>query len=163
MAFSCQQGNFEDAKHIREEVFMKEQGFQNEFEPLDADPRTIHVTGYNDDQVVACARIFPVPSSEDAEALGCPFLPSPEDAFTEGATIWVFGRLATLPEARGCGAGSRMLAASEAYAQENGADEIHLHAQCDKAGFYEKAGYSAYGAIEMDEHVPHQWMRKRLR
>lgn len=162
MTFECREGNFEDAKRIRTAVFMEEQGFQNEFEPLDDDPRTIHITGYDDTHLVACARVFPVPAADEAEALGCPFLPSPEDALNKGAAIWVFGRLATLPEARGCGIGAKILAASEDYARKHGAEEIHLHAQCDKAGFYEKAGYAPYGEIEMDEHVPHQWMRKAL-
>lgn len=162
MIIECHQGNFEDAKVIRQAVFMEEQGFQNEFEALDEDPCTIHVTGYRDGQPIACARVFPVPNSNEAQRLGCPFLPSPADALRPGATLWVFGRLATLPEARGCGIGTQVLKASEQYARVNGADEIHLHAQCDKAGFYEKAGYSAYGEIEMDEHVPHQWMRKAL-
>lgn len=162
MTLECHQGNFEDAKIIRTAVFMEEQGFQNEFEPLDQDPHTIHVTGYLDGELVACARTFPVPAQEEATQSGCPFLPSAEDAYQADARLWVFGRLATLPAARGCGVGTKVLAASEAYAREQGATEMHLHAQCDKAGFYEKAGYSAYGDIEMDEHVPHQWMRKQL-
>ena len=39
---------------------------------------------------------------------------------------------------------------------------MHLHAQCNAQPFYQKCGYVAYGLIEFDEHVEHQWMSKSL-
>ena len=47
-------------------------------------------------------------------------------------------------------------------AKEKGAEEMMLHAQCQAKGFYEKAGYRAYGEIEDDQGCPHIWMRKYL-
>ena len=34
-----------DAFEVRRIVFMEEQGYENEFEAIDDDPRCIHVTG----------------------------------------------------------------------------------------------------------------------
>lgn len=139
--------NYEDAYLVRTKVFMDEQGFKNEFEDKDTHPSMIHVTAYEGEDVLGCARIFPSalePGLETAEGR------------------WVFGRLAVLPRARKQGLGSALLEESERAAQDGGAKEIHLHAQCNAQAFYEKSGYSAYGPVEMDEHVPHQWMMKRL-
>ena len=54
------------------------------------------------------------------------------------------------------------LAEAERVARERGATSMRLHAQCRAAGFYERAGYEQYGPVELDEHVEHVWMRKRL-
>lgn len=137
-------GNFEDARIVRTRVFMEEQGFQDEFDTVDDDPRTIHVTLYVDGALVGCARVFPDPDH--------PHQPG----------RWVFGRLAVLPEARHGGFGAKLLAESERLAREAGAAEVHLHAQCRVTPFYERAGYEQYGPVELDEHVEHIWMKKAL-
>ena len=87
MELRFEQGNFADARIVRTRVFMEEQGFQDEFDATDDDPRTIHVTLYEDDALVGCARIFPDPDHTDEPGR------------------WVFGRLAVLPEARHGGYG----------------------------------------------------------
>lgn len=138
---------FEDAAAVRTRVFMEEQGFKNEFGPEDEASEMIHVTLYGDGVLLGCARVFPAtlePMLEDAPGR------------------WVFGRLAVLPEARKGGLGSLLLAESERIAREAGATEMHLHAQCSAQPFYAKAGYAAYGPVELDEHVEHQWMAKTL-
>ena len=140
-------GAFADAKTVRTRVFVEEQGFRNEFGPEDEAPEMIHVTLYGDGALLGCARVFPA-------AL--------EPMLDDAPGRWVFGRLAVLPEAREGGLGSRLLAESERLAREAGAAEMHLHAQCGAQPFYEKAGYAAYSPIELDEHVEHQWMSKRL-
>ena len=38
MAVRIERGNFEDARLVRERVFVEEQGFENEFDETDADP-----------------------------------------------------------------------------------------------------------------------------
>ena len=159
MAITFATGKFDDAKDIRTRVFMEEQGFENEFEALDEDPVCVHVTAYDGDACIGCARVFP------ADAEGQVFsLPTGDDG--EGAAdtsgCWIFGRLAVLPEARKGGIGSQILAESERAAKENGAEEVHLHAQCAAAPFYEKNGYVSYGPLEYDEGVEHRWMKKRL-
>lgn len=138
------QGTFEDARFVRTRVFMEEQGFKDEFDDVDGMPATIHVTAYLSDELVGCARTFP--DHDHAEESG----------------RWVFGRLAVLPEARKAGLGAALLAESERLARAAGATEMHLHAQCRVTAFYERAGYECYGAEELDEHVPHIWMKKAL-
>lgn len=137
-------GNFDDAREVRTRVFMEEQGFQDEFDDIDQDPATIHVTLHVDGELAGCARIFPDPDHTDEPGR------------------WVFGRLAVLPNARHGGLGAALLAESERLAREAGATEVHLHAQCRVTPFYERAGYEAYGDIELDEHVEHIWMKKAL-
>lgn len=144
MDLRFEQGNFDDARLVRTRVFMEEQGFQDEFDAVDDDPRTIHVTLYVDDALVGCARTFPDPDHPDQPGR------------------WVFGRLAVLPEARHGGFGGKLLAESERLALEAGATEMHLHAQCRVASFYERTGYEQYGPVELDEHVEHIWMKKAL-
>lgn len=147
MTLSFRSDVFADAAEIRRKVFMEEQGFQNEFDAVDEDPRTIHLTAYDEGELVGCARIFPSDM---------------EPGLQTAPGRWVFGRLAVLPSQRGKGTGSRLLAEAERLAQEAGATEVHLHAQCSAQPLYLKAGYVAYGPIEYDEHVEHQWMEKRL-
>ncbi len=137
-------GSFEDARKVRISVFMEEQGFENEFDHVDEDPRTLHVAVYCDGELAGCCRVFPATDEPGAD----------------GDNAWVFGRLAVLPEFRHAGLGSLLLVEAERLACERGADRILLHAQCAAAGFYERAGYEAYGPVEFDEHVEHRWMAK---
>lgn len=138
---------FSDAKMVRERVFMEEQGFKDEFDEVDADERCIHVTAYEGGELVGCARVFP----SELE---------PNTSTAPGK--WVFGRLAVLPDQRHGGKGSLILAEAERAAREKGAAEMHLHAQCSAMPFYDRSGYAAYGSVEYDEHVEHQWMSKRF-
>ena len=148
MELTFKTGEFEDAARVRRAVFMEEQGFRDEFDAADEHPAMIHVTAYDGAGVlVGCARVFPAflePNIEDAPGR------------------WVFGRLAVFSDRREGGLGSQILAASEALAAEAGATELQLHAQCRVAPFYERAGYEAWGPIELDEHVEHQWMGKSI-
>ena len=144
MELTFEQGNFADARIVRTRVFMEEQGFRDEFDGIDEIPSTVHVTLYVDGALAGCARTFPDPDHADEPGR------------------WVFGRLAVLPEARHSGLGAALLDESERLAREAGATEIHLHAQCRVTPFYERAGYQQYGAVELDEHVEHIWMRKAL-
>ncbi len=147
ITFGHGQGAFPDAAAVRTRVFMEEQGFRNEFGPEDEAPDMLHIVLYGDGAPLGCARVFPA-------AL--------EPALEDAPGRWVFGRLAVLPEARRGGLGSLLLAEAERLAREAGAAEMHLHAQCSARPFYERAGYAAYGPVELDEHVEHQWMRKAL-
>ena len=76
MELRFEHGNFDDARIVRTRVFMEEQGFQDEFDDIDDDPRTIHVTLYDANALVGCARTFPDPDRPDQPGR------------------WVFGRLA---------------------------------------------------------------------
>lgn len=139
--------NKEDAYEVRRRVFVDEQKFVEEFDAIDEDPRMIHLTMYCDGKLAGCARLFP----SDIE---------PKIDAEEG--LWVLGRFAIFPEYRKYGLGTRILRAGEEEAIRRGATRAVLHAQCRVIPFYEKSGYSAFGPIELEEHVEHQWMKKDL-
>lgn len=140
-------GNKEDAYEVRHRVFVDEQGFVEEFDAIDEDPRMIHLTLYLDGKLAGCARLFP----SDIE---------PKIDAEQG--LWVLGRFAIFPEYRKYGLGTKLLRASEEEAIRHGAACAVLHAQCRVTPFYEKSGYVAFGPIEFEEHVEHQWMKKDL-
>lgn len=139
--------NQEDAYEVRRRVFVDEQEFVEEFDTIDEDPRMIHLTMYCDGELAGCARLFPsdIEPKLDAE---------------EG--LWALGRFAIFPEYRKYGLGTKLLQASEEEAIRHGAMRAVLHAQCRVIPFYEKSGYVAFGPIEFEEHVEHQWMKKDL-
>lgn len=141
MTLRFETGNKDDAFFVRTKVFMEEQGFQDEFDEIDERESTIHLTMYVDDALVGCSRTFPDP---------------------DHAGIYIFGRLAVLPEFRKNGYGGTILEKSEGFAKNAGANEINLHAQCSVTPFYEAYGYEQYGEIELDEHVEHIWMKKSI-
>lgn len=147
MTLTFKDNVFEDAALIRQRIFMDEQGFKNEFDAIDDAGEVIHLTAYHDGELIGCARIFPSRFQE---------------GFPAEPRTWIFGRLAVLPEKRGGGFGSAILAQAEKLARDAGATELHLHAQVHAQPLYERAGYSAYGPVEFDEHVEHQWMKKAL-
>lgn len=131
--------NEADWHSIRETVFMKEQGFQNEFDKIDR--IAIHVVLYIDGKGVGCGRIYPDQEQD---------------------TVWHLGRLAILKEYRACGYGKHIICALEEKAKEKGAVKVILSAQQHAIGFYQKNGYRPIGGLYMDEHVPHQSMEKVL-
>lgn len=139
--------NQEDAYEVRRRVFVDEQEFVEEFDTIDEDPRMTHLTMYCDGKLAGCARLFP----SDIE---------PKIDAEEG--LWVLGRFAIFPEYRKYGLGTKLLQASEEEATRSGATRAILHAQCRVIPFYEKSGYVAFGPIEFEEHVEHQWMKKDL-
>lgn len=130
--------NEQDYRAVRIEVFMKEQGFQNEFDEIDA--VATHLTVYVDGELAGCARCFP--HQEDA--------------------TWVFGRIAVLPQFRHQGLGGVLLQEMEKLVKSRGRKRCLLDAQCRACAFYERYGYTVCGQEHMDEHVPHVQMEKIL-
>lgn len=126
------------AARIRENVFIEEQGFFDEFDHLDY-TATHLVLYYN-----------------TISAAACRFYPFEE----EGA--YVIGRIAVVKEYRGKGLGARLIQEAERRIKEAGGMRVLLAAQTLATGFYEKQGYTAFGDIFLDEHCPHIWMRKAL-
>ncbi|MEG0329678.1 MAG: GNAT family N-acetyltransferase [Longicatena sp.] len=127
-----------DWHEVREKVFVKEQGFRNEFD--DVDRIAEHVCIYVDSVLAGCGRCF-----------------------AQGVKdVYVIGRIAVLKEFRNSGIGTLIVEKLEEIAQENKAKVISLDAQCQAIHFYEKKGYVIYGEEHMDEHVPHVCMRKKI-
>lgn len=127
----------DDAFLIREEVFMKEQGFQNEFD--DTDQISWHAVAYDEKMPAACGRLF------------C----KKNDTYT-------IGRVAVRRAFRGNHLGELIMKSLEEQAKELGAKKIELSAQCRAAGFYEKLGYQMEGEEYLDEFCPHITMQKKL-
>lgn len=128
-----------DAAAVRRAVFMDEQGFEDEFDEVDA--RAVHIVAYVGETPAATCRVFA----------------------DKRAGAWTMGRLCVLASFRGQRLGAQTLVAAEKVAREHGARELRLHAQERKRGFYEHLGYAAEtGDVELDEGVGHLWMSREL-
>lgn len=125
-----------EAAKIREEVFVREQGFREEFDTVDNS--AFHVVLFLDGKAVATCRYF-----------------------SDGDSYKV-GRIAVLKNYRGRNFGSSVLLEAEKQIAMLGGRSVILHSQLQACGFYEKLGYVPYGEIEPEEGCPHIWMKKEL-
>ena len=125
-----------EAVKIREEVFVREQGFREEFDTVDNS--AFHVVLFLDGKAVATCRYF-----------------------SDGGSYKV-GRIAVLKNYRGRNFGSAVLLEAEKQIAMLGGRSVILHSQLQACGFYEKLGYVPYGEIEPEEGCPHIWMKKEL-
>lgn len=128
----------EEAKEIRETVFVKEQGFHDEFDEIDAYAK--HLVLYDDKIPVATCRFFRRELPGD----------------------YAVGRIAVRKEYRGKNIGTYLLKEAEDEIKNSGGRRIFLHAQCSARKFYQKQGYSCYGEADLDEDCPHIWMKKKV-
>lgn len=124
------------AKAIRLQVFVEEQGFVNEFD--DIDNRAWHLIMYHDKMAIATCRLY---------------FDSVEKAF-------YLGRIAVIRPWRSHGIGKRLIKAALILAKEQDAKEIYLSAQQRVQGFYEKLGFNQIRQPYLDEAVPHVLMVK---
>jgi predicted GNAT family N-acyltransferase len=129
----------EDIRMIRTTVFIKEQGFSDEFDDIDA--HACHVVLYQNGQPIACGRTFP-------------------DENTPGG--YYIGRIAVLTAFREKQVGSEVLNLLEDHVRMQGGTRATLSAQQQARGFYEKRGYHAQGSAYLDEGCPHILMVKDL-
>lgn len=127
-----------DAKKIREEVFIKEQGFVSEYD--DIDKIATHFVAFRKGEPVATLRLF----------LG------------EDKKSYVLGRLAVKKELRGEGIGSLMVNKALNHVKNKGALRLILHSQLSATDFYKKLGFIEYSSVEYEENCPHIWMEKIL-
>ena len=128
-----------DSKEIREEVFVKEQGFEEEFDTIDN--QALHLVAYDEmDRPLGTCRVF----KEDSDS------------------IFFLGRLAVKKEFRSSGIGSELIFAAESAVRSKGGEYIHLHSQKRAMEFYKKCGYKEFGEEDLDEGCPHIWMKKHL-
>lgn len=127
-----------EARRIREDVFMREQGFAEEFDEVDA--RAVHLVLFAGDEPIATCRYY----------------------WNGGQGCYAVGRIAVQKAFRGRQLGAAVLRAAEDGVRAAGGRETALAAQVRARGFYEKQGYAAYGAPFDEEGCPHVWMRKRF-
>lgn len=126
----------QEAKQIRTEVFMNEQGFQNEFDSIDK--TACHIVAFHDQKPIGTCRFF-----------------QEENHYT-------IGRVAVLKEYRKLHVGKLLLDAAEKEIRKQNGKEIVLHSQFRVYPFYEKQGYVQFGNVDEDEGVPHVWMKKKI-
>lgn len=128
----------DEAKKIRLEVFVKEQGFKEEFDSVD--DTAAHIVLFDGKTPVGVCRVF-------------------KDS---GSGKTVIGRVAVKKELRGKGLGTRIIEAAEKYAAGTGTSAIRIHSQERAAGFYRALGYRDTGDSDLDEGCPHIWMEKLM-
>lgn len=127
----------EDAKMIRQKVFVEEQGFENEFD--DIDESAYHLVIYQNDKAIATGRMY-----------------------EQDQATMILGRIATIKECRKIGLGSKIVFTLENEAKRLGYLTTQLSAQQRAQGFYEKLGYQIEGDVYYDEWCPHVTMKKIL-
>lgn len=137
--FLMEQGldKLEDARAVRQTVFVEEQGFRDEFDEID--PIAHHLVVYIENTPVATGRVFPGTGGE-----------------------YIIGRIAVIRPYRGEGFGRIVMENLENQARALGAMAITLAAQTQARGFYELLGYQADGEVFLEEHCPHITMKKSL-
>ncbi|MGV8991099.1 MAG: GNAT family N-acetyltransferase [Thiobacillus sp.] len=121
---------------VRRAVFIEEQGVPEVLEWDEHDAMALHILAMTlDGAPVGCARLL-----------------------TDGH----MGRMAVLPDWRGYGIGSAMLAAVRHAAKVRGHAMLRLSAQTHAAGFYTAAGFEAVGAVYEEAGIPHVAMQLLL-
>ncbi|TYL40028.1 GNAT family N-acetyltransferase [Natronococcus pandeyae] len=131
----------EDAFAVRHEVFVEEQGVDEELEYDEHDSDAVHFVAYDGDEAVGAARLREL---EDEDGV----------AKVE--------RVAVLEPRREKGIGRELMAVLEAEAREQGLEELKLHSQTHAAGFYRDLDYEQRGEEFEEAGIPHVEMRKGL-
>lgn len=128
----------DDVRRIREDVFIKEQGFQNEFD--DIDEIAAHALLLIDSKPVATLRYF----------------------YSKEHQSYCIGRVAVRIEYRKYHLGSLLMRITETKMKNEGISKIGLSAQVRVKKFYESLGYHETDSTYLDEGCPHVWMEKDL-
>ena len=128
----------DEIKQIRIDVFMKEQGFADEFDEIDDIAKFVLL-------------------SIDGKAAGtCRYFPSADEGDAH------IGRMAVRKLYRGQHLGTKIMMAAETGIRRDGFKTCSLSAQVQAKPFYESLGYKAEGEEYLDEDCPHILMRKVL-
>ncbi|HEY2106691.1 MAG TPA: GNAT family N-acetyltransferase [Candidatus Binataceae bacterium] len=123
---------------IRRRVFIEEQGIDESLERDDDDLHAMHVLALKGGQAIGCGRMV---------------------TSAAGAKI---GRMAVLPDYRGCWIGRLVLHHLVAAARQNGVKLAYLHAQVPVEGFYLNYGFRPIGGVFEEAGIPHRKMELPL-
>lgn len=126
----------EYSRHIREEVFVKEQHFKEEFDLIDDE--ATHIVLFLNNVPIGTGRFF-IENDEHH-----------------------VGRVAILKNYRNKGYGSIILKKLENKIRTLGGNKIVLSSQKQAIGFYKKLGYIETGNFYFEEKCPHIKMIKVL-
>lgn len=130
----------EDALAVRHEVFVEEQGVDEDLEVDEHEDDAVHFVAYDDGQPVGAARL-----RELADGVG------------------KVERVAVLNARRDEGIGRRLMAKLEDRAADLDFATLKLHSQTHAAGFYDRLGYDRQGEEFEEAGIPHVEMRKSLK
>lgn len=138
----CREGidDFEDEKKLRTEIFMEEQGFEQEFDEID--PIALHVVIYDASTPIATGRTYHL--DDDPQGL------------------YHMGRICVRKDYRGKQIGALVMRELERVCRDHGGKRATLSAQVQASGFYRTFGYQEQGEIYLDEGCPHIQMVKPL-
>ena len=109
----------QEAKDIRIEVFMKEQGFENEFDEIDTISH--HIVVFDEGKPIGTCRFF------------------------KENNHYTIGRVAVLKEYRNQHIGNLLIRTAEKEIKKLNGDLIELRFQVLICSFYEKLGYIQFG------------------
>lgn len=126
------------AAALRHEVFVVGQGVDPALEADGRDAEAVHVVVQRDGRVVGTGRLL----EADGEAR--------------------LGRIAVAGSRRGEGLGALVVRELEAAAAARGLPRLRLHAQSPVVGFYERLGWTAVGAPDVEAGIEHRWMVRDL-
>jgi len=129
----------EDAFAVRHEVFVEEQGVDEDLEYDGKDDEATHFVAYADGAAIGAAR-----------------LREPESG------VGKVERVAVRTARRGDGWGRRLMDALEAEACEQGLERLVLHGQTRVEGFYRNLGYRTTSDVFEEAGIPHVEMEKEL-
>lgn len=122
-----------DARQIRTEVFVHEQGVPIAMEWDDADETAVHALARNPQGIaVGTGRLL-----------------------QHGPGVSRIGRMAVSRACRGANVGRAVLLALMQAATARGDREVRLHAQCSAEGFYARHGFVAHGAMFEEAGIAH--------
>lgn len=124
----------DEAAALRQEVFVDEQGFIDEFDEFDS--KSVHLVMFDDGEAIATLRFY-----------------------DEGGKSAHIGRVAVKSSRRGEGLGRVLMENSFGILRSEGMMTATVGAQEDKAGFYERCGFVRYGERYFEQDYPHVNMR----
>ncbi|WP_137291363.1 GNAT family N-acetyltransferase [Natronorubrum halophilum] len=129
----------EDVFEVRQDVFVAEQGVDEDLEYDEHEETATHFVAYDADEPIGAAR-----------------LREPKDG------VGKVERVAVLESRREDGIGRAVMNAVEERARARGLESLTLHSQTRAAGFYRRLGYERYGEEFEEAEIPHVEMRKSL-
>ncbi len=135
---------------VRHQVFVVEQGVPVELERDELDAAADHAVALDaGGAVVGTGRLVDGRIDQDGHLEpGSP------------GTVGTVGRMAVAAQARGTGTGRALLDLLVRRAAERGLPAVELHAQVHALAFYERAGFTPFGAVYLEAGIEHLGMRR---
>ncbi|MFP4978307.1 GNAT family N-acetyltransferase [Paenibacillus sp. CN-4] len=133
---------WQHARHIRTEVFVKEQHvpLEDEFDEYDLpDAECKHILVFYNGEPAGTGRIRPYGNAGKLE------------------------RICVLAPYRQYGLGRVIISTLEEIAVKEGRGRVLLHGQTQAEGFYHKLGYHTDSEVFMEDGIPHVLLTKELR